>query len=373
MELFGLFGHHPVRLFVGEPCGVVAARPRVVERGLVGAQVHVDALRGEAFPQVDDVALVGERYGLLLFACPADAGDELVQRSVHLVYPALRMARVHGLRIDFGDDAHHAGDDARFGLGARHAAQARRYEEHPGNLPAAALLELLACGVEHGNGRTVHDALRADVHVRTGRHLAVLRDAHRVIAFPVVLLGVVGNHHAVGDDDPRRILVRGEQSLRVAGVHDERLLVGHFRKVFHGEAVLRPVLEYGAVASVGYQFVRMLRHRLVEVVVNHQHDGGCLPAAGGVLVYRPRVHFVVGPQAVHVNPAVAFQFVGEFGGQFLVVFGREVAQCVLYGEFLLFRSEYVLPFGRMVDGRVVRFRCRQDIRNTGPDVVLEFF
>ena len=122
MELFGLFGHHPVRLFVGEPCGVVAARPRVVERGLVGAQVHVDALRGEAFPQVDDVALVGERYGLLLFACPADAGDELVQRSVHLVYPALRMARVHGLRIDFGDDAHHAGDDARFGLGARHAA-----------------------------------------------------------------------------------------------------------------------------------------------------------------------------------------------------------------------------------------------------------
>ena len=48
---------------------------------------------------------------------------------------------VHGLRIDFGDDAHHAGDDARFGLGARHAAQARRYEEHPGNLAAAALLE----------------------------------------------------------------------------------------------------------------------------------------------------------------------------------------------------------------------------------------
>ena len=66
--------------------------------------------------------------------------------------------------------------------------------------------------------------------------------------------------------------MRREQPERMSGVHHQSLFVGHSGKVLHREPVLCPILEYRAVATVGNKLVRMLRHRLVEVVVDHQHD-----------------------------------------------------------------------------------------------------
>ena len=143
---------------------------------------------------------------------------------MQLVDPALLVALLGGLGVDLGRDADHAGDVARLGLCAAHAAQAGGDEERGALI---ARLRVQALGVEHGDGGAVDDALRTDVHIRAGRHLAILRDAQGVVAFPVVGLRVVGDHHAVGDDHARGILVRGEESERVAGVHDERLLISH--------------------------------------------------------------------------------------------------------------------------------------------------
>ena len=290
---------------------------------------------------------------------------------MQFVHPSLLEAFPRGFGVDLGDDRHHARYVARLGLRAGHAAQPRRDEQHAarrGAVPG----EALARGVHHRDRRTVDDALRPDVHVRSGGHLPVLRDAEGVHPLPVVGFRVVGDHHAVGHHDARRVGIRREKPERMARIHHQRLTVGHLREVLHRQTVLRPVLEHRAVAAVGNQFVGMLRHGLVQVVLDHQHDGRGLPALRGVFVDRPRVHLVVGTQAVHVDPAVLAQLGGELPGQHGVVPGGKVAQGVAQGQLLLGRRENVLTLGRMVDLSVVRLRGGQPVGNARADIGLKF-
>ena len=46
-------------------------------------------------------------------------------------------------------------------------------------------------------------------------------------------------------------LEEGEEALGVPAVHVQGLLLRHGGQVLHGEAVLGPVLEHGAIAPVG--------------------------------------------------------------------------------------------------------------------------
>ena len=181
-EALGLFGHHPFALFQTVACGVVAAGPGVVEGSLVRAQVHVYALIGQALPQVHHVAHVGQGNHLLGGDGLPDTRDKLVQTVVELVHPALLVALFGSLGIDFGRDAHHAGYVAGLGLGARHSAQACGHEEQPfpGFTVQAFGQQLLAGGIHHRDGGSVHDSLRADIHITSGRHLAVLAYAQGV-------------------------------------------------------------------------------------------------------------------------------------------------------------------------------------------------
>ena len=170
-----------------------------------------------------------------------------------------------------------AGDVARLGLGAGHAAEAGGDEQLAGK-GRVLRIEAPSC-IEDCDGRAVDDALRADVHVRSGGHLAVLADAEGVHALVVVAAAVVRDDHAVGHHDPGSTGVGGEQAHRVPAVHDEGLLLGHFAQVAHDEAVLCPVLEDGAVAAVGDELLRVLGDGRVQVVLDHEHDGrglGCL-------------------------------------------------------------------------------------------------
>jgi hypothetical protein len=144
--------------------------------------------------------------------------------------------------------------------------------------------------IEHRDGRAVHNALRADVHVRPCGHLAVLRHSKGVEALPVVRLGVVGDHHAVGHHHAGCIGMRGEEAHRMAAIHDQGLVVGHLAQVAHGEQILRPVLKHRPVAAIGDKLVRMLRHGGVQVVLHHKHDGRGLLALGRIVVNGPRVH-----------------------------------------------------------------------------------
>ncbi len=290
------------------------------------------------------------------------------QVVVHLVDPALRVALLRGGGVDFCCDAHHAGDVASLGLGAAHAAEAGGDEQ----LAGGAATEFTSC-IQNCNGRAVHDALRADIHIAAGGHLAVLRHAQGVVALPVVGLRVVRNHHAVGHHHARSVLVAGIESHGVAAVHHQRLLVGHLAEVFHHQAILGPVLEHGAVAAVGDKLVRMLRHSGVEVVLNHQHDGGSLTALGGILVDGTGVHLVGRAQTVHIDAAVLLQFLGELLGQHLVVLGGEVAQGVADGQLLLGRRQDILALGSVVHCGVIRLGFGQRIGDTEAQFILEFF
>ncbi len=163
-----------------------------MERSLIRAKVHRNILAREPLPEIHDIAHVGQRDCLLAFHRLADARDNLVQILVQLIDPALVVALAGRQRIDFGGDAHDSGDVAGLRLRSGHSTESSRHEEHslhvlprPGD---ASGFQLLASGVHHCDRRSVHNSLRADVHVRSGCHLAVLRHAERIEPFPVILL-----------------------------------------------------------------------------------------------------------------------------------------------------------------------------------------
>ncbi len=332
-ELLGLVGHHDFGVLKGDAHRIIAACPRVVQGGLVAAQVHLYVMLGAIFPKVNHIALVGEGSGDLLGTRLVHLLKQFVEILVNLIHPTLVVALLRGRRVDFGGDGDHTGDVAGLGLCARHAAQTSGHKEFSADFAAN-----LTAGVQHRNSGAVHDALWSDVHVRTGGHLSVLAHTQCVHALPVIRFGVVGNHHAVGDHHARGVLVRREQTQRMAGVHHQRLLVGHLRQVLHNQAVLRPVLEHGAVAAVGDQLVRVLRHRRIQVVLDHQHDGGRLATLRRIGVDGAGVHLVVRTIPVHVDAAVVVQLFHEFGNQLRMQRRIEVAERIAKGKlFLLFR------------------------------------
>ena len=217
----------------------------------------------------------------------------------------------------------------------------------------------------------MHDALRADVHVAAGGHLAVLRHAQGVEALPIVRLAVVGDHHPVGHHHARGVGVAGEEAERMAAVHHQGLLIGHLRQVAHGEAILGPVLEHRAVATVGDQLVRVLGHGGIQVVLDHQHDGRRLPALRGVMVDGPRMHGVLRAQTMHVDASEVLQLLRELRRQRGVVLRVEVAQGIAQGQLLLLGRQDVLALGRVAHARVERAGGRQDIGNAFTDGLLE--
>ena len=119
-------------------------------------------------------------------------------------------------------------------------------------------------------------SLRTYIHIRSCSHLSVLRHSKCIELFPMVRLGVVRDHHTVGHYDSWRVLMTWKESERVAGIHHKSLLVGHFSKILHHKTILRPVLEHGSVASIGDQFMRVLCHTIVQIVLDHRHYGSRL-------------------------------------------------------------------------------------------------
>ena len=95
-----------------------------MQRGLVAAEIHLDALLGAVFPEVDDVALIGVALGLLGCNGLVDGHKELIEVGMHFVDPTLRVAFLRGGGVDFGGDRDHPGDVASLGLGAAHATEA---------------------------------------------------------------------------------------------------------------------------------------------------------------------------------------------------------------------------------------------------------
>ena len=313
--------------------------------GLVAHQIHVDVVVIEVLQQIHDVAVIGHgaggTSGLML---PGD-GHGLLQTVGAVADPALGIAGVDTGVIYLGDDGGGAGDLSSLALGAAHAAETGRDEQTSRQVAVIGDAQLQPSGVEQGVEGAVDDALRADVHPSAGSHLAVV--GHAQGGGPVeVLLIVEGAHHqTVGDDDPGCQLVGMEQTQRMAGHDNQRLLIGQLLQILLDEPVLHPVLADLAGLAVGHQLIGIQRHVEVQVVVDHHLDSPALDALALVLADGLAVDLALGAEAIAVDAAVLRQLLSELLGHLCVVIGVDVAQGVLDGQRLVRLGQMGLPAG----------------------------
>ena len=87
----------------------------------------------------------------------------------------------------------------------------------------------------------------------------------------------------------------------MAAVHVQGLLLSHFAEVFHRQEVLCPILEHRPITAVGNELFRVLRHRWIQVVLYHQHDGRRPWRFARIVFKRPSMHVVGRLEPVHVN------------------------------------------------------------------------
>ena len=161
-------------------------------------------------------------------------------------------------------------------LRAAHAAQAR------GENPLAAEIAAVVLAAELGKRlvRSLHDALRADVDPRAGRHLAVHHQPFAVELVKVLPRRPVRDEVRVGDHDARRIGVRAEHADGLAGLDRERLVVAQALQLGDDPVERGPVARGLADPAVDHEIVRPFGDLGIEVVHQHPQRGFGLPVAG---------------------------------------------------------------------------------------------
>ena len=241
----------------------------IMRRGLVGDDVRARAtglhpahqlgkdLRGIA-DQADGLRLAG--------LCPAiDQVQRLVQRLCLFVDIAGAQAKIDAGLVALHGQAAGARHDGGERLRSAHATQPAGQD--PLALEAAAVV--LASGFHEGFVGALHDALRADVDPRTGRHLAVHGQPLLIQLVEMIPGRPVGNEVGVGDQHARRILVGAEDADRLARLDEQRLVLVQRLQRRDDAVEILPGARRPADAAIDHQLVRVLGHIRVEVV--HQH------------------------------------------------------------------------------------------------------
>ena len=162
-------------------------------------------------------------------------------------------------------------------LGAAHPAEARGEHHAPAQRPA----EVLAGELRERLVRALEDPLGADVDPGPRGHLAVHHQA-LPLEIPEDVPGrPLADEVGVGDQHPRRPLVRAEHGDRLAALDEQRLVVGEAAQLADDGVEGLPAAGRAAGAAVHDQLVRVLGHLRVEVVHQHPQHGLLLPAARG--------------------------------------------------------------------------------------------
>ncbi len=213
-------------LHLGELVAQRQIGQRVVRGGLVGDHVDGDvAGRVPAQQLGDQVGGIAEQPdrertpGVLRLVGQRDRVIEVVGGNVQVAMldapldPAL-------VAVDADRDAVVHGDRER--LRATHAAQPGGQRDGACQRPA----EALAGDRAEGLIGALQNALAADVDPRAGGHLAVHHQAGRLEFAEVLPVGPVADQVRVRDQYPRRPFMGAEHPHRLAGLHQQRLVVG---------------------------------------------------------------------------------------------------------------------------------------------------
>jgi len=145
----------------------------------------------------------------------------------------------------------------------------------PGERPA----EALARGGGERFIRTLEDPLAADVDPGTGRHLAVHHQSGGVELAELLPGRPLRHQVGVGEQHPRRALVRLEHRDRLTGLDEQRLVVAETAQLTLDRVVARPVARRLADPAVDDELGRVLGDIGVQVVAQHPQRGLLGPAA----------------------------------------------------------------------------------------------
>ena len=137
------------------------------------------------------------------------------------------------------------------------------------HLPAALAAEVAAAHLGEGLVGALHDALAADVDPGARGHLAEHRETLAIELVEVLPGGPVRHQVRVGDEHARRVRVGREHADRLAGLHQQRLVVVEALERLDDPVVAVPVARGPADAAVDDELGGILGHLRIEIV--HQH------------------------------------------------------------------------------------------------------
>src|SRR5476651_794339 len=266
-------------LFPGPASGQVAVE-WVVGAGLVGDHVRAHATADHFRQDFCRVAAQGDGDGLAFCAVFLEAGEGVVQIHRLLIDIAGFQTEIDAALLAF--DVQRAGTGQGCGqwLCAAHAAQA--CSQNPTAFQAAVVV--LATGFDEGFIGALNNALAADVDPAAGGHLAVHGQALGVQFVEVFPARPVWHQVGVGDQYARGVTVGLEHADRLAGLHQQSLVVIQVGQAFDDLVVAFPVTRRTTDTTVNHQFFRVLGNFRVEVVHQHAQRRFGQPALGGQLV-----------------------------------------------------------------------------------------
>ncbi len=259
-------------------------RRNVAVQGVVGGSLVRDDVESLASPDqlglhLRGVADQGDGFrapGGRRLARPAEGFIQGVCEAVHVadLEPSRRPGLVH-----LDDQGHSAVHGHGQRLGAAHPAQARG----KGHATAQRSAEMLARQLGECLVGALEDPLRTDVYPRSGRHLAVHRQAGPLELPERLPVGPLADEVRVGDQDARRPFVSPEDTDRLARLDQQRLVVLQATQLANDRVEGGPAPGGSAGAAVDDQVLRAFGHLGIQVVHEHAQGGLLGPTLAGSL------------------------------------------------------------------------------------------
>src|SRR5471030_3009778 len=285
-RLLGGF-HHGSRLGLGasavlfpSPAGWQVAVERIVGAGLVGDHVRAHAALDQFRQDFSRVAQQGDGNRLAFLGVFGDAGQRVVEVGGLFIDITAVQTEIDADLLAFDVQRASAGQGRGQRLSAAHAAEAGSQDPTTGEV----VVVVLATGFDEGFVGALNDALAADVDPAAGGHLAVHGQAFGVEFVEVFPARPVWHQVGVGDQHARGVTVGLEHADRLAGLHQQSLVVIQVGQAFDDLVVAFPVTRRTTDTTVNHQFFRALGNFRVEVVHQHAQRRFGQPALGGQLV-----------------------------------------------------------------------------------------